>query len=70
MSRSSIKKVVLYNFAIVKDKHLRWSLFLNKNVDIQSWNFLKKRIQDRFLPVKIAKFLRTPVLENICEHEN
>ena len=55
------------NFAIFIEKHLRWSLFLNKNVGFQSWNFIKKRLQHRFFPVNIAKFLRTPVLENICE---
>ena len=67
MSRSSIKKAVLKNFAIFTEKHLRWSLFLNKNVGLQSWNFIKKRLQHRFFPVNIAKFLKAPVLENICE---
>ena len=61
------KKVVLKNFAIFTEKHLRWSLFLNKNTVLQTWNFFKKRLQHRFFPVNIAKFLRKPVLENICE---
>ena len=61
------KKAVHKNLAIFTEKHLRWSLFLNKNVGLQSWNFIKKRLQHRFFPVNIAKFLRTPVLENICE---
>ena len=61
------KTTVLKNFAIFTEKHLRWSLFLNKNVGLQSWNSIKKRLQHRFFPVNIAKFLRTPVLENICE---
>ena len=61
------KKAVLKNFAIFTEKHLRWSLFLNKNAGLQSWNFIKKRLQHRFFPVNIAKFLRAPVLENICE---
>ena len=60
-------KAVLKNSAIFTEKHLRWSLFLNKNAGLQSWNFIKKRLQHRFFPVNIAKFLRTPVLENICE---
>ena len=63
MNRSS-KKAVFKNFA---EKHLRWSPYLNKNVGLQSWNFIKKRLQHRLFPVNIAKFLRTPVLENICE---
>ena len=61
------KKAALKNFAIFTEKHLPSSLFLNKNVGLQSWNFIKKRLQHRFFPVNIAKFLRTPVLENICE---
>ena len=61
------KTAVLKNFAKFLEKHLRWSLFLSKNGGLQSWNFIKKRLQHRFLLVNIAKFLRTPVLENICE---
>ena len=30
-------------------------------------NFIKKRLQHRCFPVNIAKFLRTPILKNICE---
>ena len=30
-------------------------------------NFIKKRLQQRCFLVNIAKFLRTPILENICE---
>ena len=67
MSRSSIKKAVLKNFAIFTEKHLRWSFFLNKNADLQSWNFIKKRLKHRFFPVNITKILRAPVLENICQ---
>ena len=61
------KTAVLEHFAIFTEKNLRWSLFLNKNADLSSWNFIKKRLQHRFFTVNIAKFLRAPVLENICE---
>ena len=61
------KKAVLKNFPIFTEKQLRWSLFLNKNASLQSWNFTKKRLQHRFFPVNISKFLGTPVLEKICE---
>ena len=61
------KKAVHKNFAIFTKKHLRCSLFLNKNVGLQSWNLIKKRLQHRFFSVNTAQFLRTPVLENICE---
>ena len=30
-------------------------------------NFIKKRIQHKYFPAKLAKFLRTPILKNICE---
>ena len=42
------------------------SLF-NKVTGLQTCNFIKKRLQHRCFPVNIAKFLRTPVLKNICE---
>ena len=61
------RKAVLKNFAIFTEKPLCWSLFLHKNTGLQSWNFIKKRLQRRFFPVNIAKFLRTTVLKNICE---
>ena len=39
------KKAALKNFAIFTEKHLRSSLFLNKNVGLQSRNFIKNRLQ-------------------------
>ena len=30
-------------------------------------NFIKIRLQHRCFPVNFAKFLRTPILKNICE---
>ena len=67
MNRSSIKKDILKSFLIFTEKHLCWSLFLNKNAGLQSWNFIKKRIQRRCFLVNTGKCLRTPVLKNICE---
>ena len=46
--RSSIKKAVLKNSAIFTGKHLCWSHY-----------FIKKRLQNNYFPVNIAKFLRT-----------
>ena len=63
MNSSSLLK----NFAIFTEKHLRWGLFLNKSAGLQSWNFIKNRLQHRFFPVNIAKFLKAPILQNICE---
>ena len=42
------------------------SLF-NKVVDLKVCNFIKKRHQHRCFPVKFDKFLRIPILKNICE---
>ena len=42
------------------------SLF-NKAAGLQVCNFIKKRLQHRCFPVIIAKFLRIPILKNICE---
>ena len=37
-----------------------------KFVGLQAYNFIKKRLQHRSFPVKFDKFLRTPILKNIC----
>ena len=40
-------------------KHLRWSPFL------KTWNFINKRFRHWFFPMKFAKYLREPFLQNI-----
>ena len=57
-------QVPFKNFAVFTSKHLCWRLFLIK---LQTCNFIKKRLQHRYFPVNIAKFLRTSTLKNICE---
>ena len=42
------------------------SLF-NKAAALHACNFTIKRVQHRHLPVKFVKFVRTPILKNICE---
>ena len=54
------KKGVLKNFAIFTRKHLCWSLF-----SVFGVNFIKERLQHRYFPVNITKFLRTAILKNI-----
>ena len=61
----SVKECVLKNFTNFTGRHLCWSLFLIKLQKV--CNFIKKGLQYRCLPVKFAKFLRTPILKNICE---
>ena len=51
------KKGVLKNFAKFTGKHLCQSLQLK----------LKKRLWRRCFPVNFAKFLRAPILKNICK---
>ena len=65
---------VLKNFSICTGKHLCWSLFLIKLVNIvnnfnevnnnfnKNITLLKKRLQYKCLPVNIAKFLKTSFL--------
>ena len=78
----SVKKDVLKNFAKFTGKQVCWSLFLinlqtlyslgnhQKTYDFKGnrrSKTLVKRLQHRCFPVNIAKFLRTPILKNICE---
>ena len=58
----SLKKAVLENFAVFTGNCLYWCLF-----QAQACNFIKKILQHRCFPVNIAKFLRSPILKNICE---
>ena len=42
------------------------SLF-NKVADLRACNCIKKRLQHRCFNVKCTKFLKTPILKNMCE---
>ena len=63
----------MLELANLRSSHLE--MFCGKDVlkyfaifaDIQTRNFIKKRLQHRFFPVNIVKFLRPPILKNICE---
>ena len=46
--------------------HLHFHDFF-KVLYLKACNFIKKRLQHRRFPVTIAKFLRLPILKNICE---
>ena len=60
------KKTVLNNFAIVTEKYLCWCIFFNKNAANQACNFINNGLQHSCFLVNIAKYLRTPILKNIC----
>ena len=65
--RCSIKKAILKHFVIFTGKHLCWGLFFNKVAGYQASNFIKKRPQQRYFLANIRKFIRRPILKNICE---
>ena len=49
---------------IIKDVHKAFAIFTWKH--LQACNFVRKRLQYRCFIVNIAKFLKTPILKNIC----
>ena len=53
------KRNVLKTFTIFTRKHLCWSLF-----GVFGVNFTKKKLQHRYFPVNITKFLRTLFLQD------
>ena len=59
----SNKIVVLQNF---RKMPVLESLF-NKGVGLQTYKFIKKRLQHRGFPMKFTKFLRRPILKVICQ---
>ena len=36
-------------------------------IKLKATNFIKKRLQHRSIPVKLAEFSRTPIFKSICE---
>ena len=61
------KKSCSYKFRNIHRNHLCWNLFLKNVAGLKACNLLKKIPQHRCFPLNIAKFLRLPILENICE---
>ena len=55
---------VLRNFAKFIGKQLWQSFFFNKVAGLRPATLLKKRLWHSCFPVKFAKFLRTPFLQN------
>ena len=61
---------VFYKRAILKNflrKHLCWSLFFKKMQVYRPVNLFKKLSNTGVFLTVIAKFLRTAILNNICE---
>ena len=66
VQRCSEKKLLLKLCPEFTGKHQCQSLF-NKVAGLQTYNFIKKRCQQRCFPVNFVKFLGTPILKNIHE---
>ena len=64
--RCSIKKLFIKDLQYLRKTPVLESLF-HKFTGLKTCNFIKKRLQHRCSPVNIAKFLRTPFLNNICK---
>ena len=59
-----LRKGVLRSFAKLTGKHKCHSLFFNKVTGLRLVTLLKKRLWHRCYPVNLAKFPRTPFLQN------
>ena len=42
-------------------------LFFSEFPILKTCNFIKKRLKHRYFPINIDKFLKLPILKNICE---
>ena len=60
------KKTVLKNVAIFVGNHVL-SFFFNKAGGLRPATLFKMWLQHRYFHMNIAKFLRTPILKNICQ---
>ena len=61
------KKAILKKFAIWKGKHLCRGLFFIKVAGLRPLTVLKKGLQHRYFLVNVRKFIKIPILKNICE---
>ena len=64
--RCSMKKLFLKFCNIYRKTPVLESLF-DEVAGLKTCNFIKKRLQHRCFSVNILKFLRTPILKNICQ---
>ena len=56
-----------YEFRNIHRKATVLDSLFTKVAGLKVCSFIKKRLQHRCFPVNIAKFLRTPILKNICK---
>ena len=60
-------KILLQNVSNIPRKAPMLESLFNKVSGLQAWSFIRKRLQHRCFHVNIAKYLRTPILMNICQ---
>ena len=67
-----LKKKLFLKLSQYSQENSCVGIFFNKVSGLQAFNFIKKRLQHWCISVNIAKFLRKPILKNICnpDHEN
>ena len=64
--KSSCSQIgVFKNFPKFMWKHLCWSHFFNNVAGFNAWNFIKRRLWHRYLPVNFPQFFKKPYLQNI-----
>ena len=61
------KKSIPKNFTKLTENNCARVPFFNKVAGLMPATLLKKRLWHKCFPVNPAKFLRTPILKNICE---
>ena len=60
-------KNIMAQFRNISRKTIVLESLFDKSACLKACNFIKKRLQHRYFPVNITKFLRAPILNNICE---
>ena len=65
-SQGALKNLLLQISQYSQKMPLLESLF-NLVAGFQVYSFIKKRLQQRYFSVKIAKFLKAPIFKKICE---
>ena len=62
-----MKKAVLKNFLNIHRKTFVVEPRFNKFAGLETYNLIKKDFSTGIFPVNTEKFLRTPILKNICK---
>ena len=61
------KKLFLKKIRNIQRKKPKLESLFIKFAGLEVWDFIKERLQLSCFPLNFVKFLRTPILKNICE---